>query len=369
MPIALEIIIVGCLVASAAAIPGCYLILRKMSLMSDAISHSVLLGIVIMFFAIKTLHSPLLIIAATITGLITVYLTEVLIASKQLKKDAAIGLIFPLFFAVAIVLINQFANNIHLDQDTVIIGEIAFVPFNRMIFNAIDFGPIALWLMGGILIFNICFVKFFYKELKICTFDAALATSLGFSPTLVHYLLMTSVCITTVGAFEIVGTILIVALIITPPATAYLLTNRLSRMIIYSILIGCSSTIIGYFLAVSIDGSISGSICTVAGLWFTGAFLFAKDHGIINKLYNHNRQKIRFGAILLTIQLLNHIGTKNEAFESSLENLTTHMKWQESFAKKVISYAIEKNYIEYSNSQYNLTNYGSEVAQNAIRST
>ncbi len=132
MPIGLEIIIIGCLVASAAAIPGCFLVLRKMAMMSDAISHSVLLGIVLMFFAIKTLHSPLLIISATLAGLTTVYLTELLISSKQLKKDAAIGLIFPLFFAVAIVLINQFANNIHIDQDSVIIGEIAFTPFDRL---------------------------------------------------------------------------------------------------------------------------------------------------------------------------------------------------------------------------------------------
>ena len=369
MPVALEIILIGCLVASAAAIPGCFLVLRKMSLMSDAISHSVLLGIVLMFFAIKTLHSPLLIIAATVTGLATVYLTEVLISSKQLKKDAAIGLIFPLFFAIAIVLINQFANNVHIDQDTVIIGEIAFTPFNRFIINSIDLGPIAMWIMGIIFILNATFVWFFYKELKICTFDSALATSLGFSPTIIHYLLMTSVCITTVGAFELVGTILIVALIITPPATAYLLTNRLSKMIIYSILIGCSSTIIGYFLAVIINGSISGSICTVTGIWFTAAFLLSKDHGVINKLYNHNRQKIRFGAILLTIQLLNHIGAENEQFESSLENLTLHMKWDETFAKKVISFAIHENYIIYQDKKYSLTNFGSEVARNAIRSS
>ena len=173
MGIGIEIIIIGCLVASSAAIPGCFLILRKMALMSDAISHSVLLGIVVMFLAIKTLHSPLLIFAATLTGLATVYLTEILISSKQLKKDAAIGLIFPLFFAIAIIL-NQFASNIHLDQDAVIIGDIAFAPFNRIIIKTIDFGPIAIWIMGIIFIINATFVKLFYKELKICTFDQRL---------------------------------------------------------------------------------------------------------------------------------------------------------------------------------------------------
>ena len=140
-------------------------------------------------------------------------------------------------------------------------------------------------------------------------------------------------------------------------------------MIYLSIFVGCSSTVLGYFLAILINGSISGSICTITGIWFTGAFLFSKDHGVINKLYNHNRQKIRFGAILLTIQLLNHIGEENEAFESSLDNLTTHMKWQEAFAKKVISYAIAENFIQLKQSQYILTNFGHEVARNAIRSS
>ena len=180
----IEIMIIGCLVAIAAAIPGCFLILRKMAMMSDAISHSVLLGIVLMFFAIKTLHSPFLILAATITGLITVALTETLISSKRMKKDAAIGFIFPLFFAIAIVLISQFAANIHLDQDAVILGEIAFAPFNRWIIGTFDLGPIAFWIMGSIGIINALFVSLFYKELKCATFDPSLAASLGFSPTL-----------------------------------------------------------------------------------------------------------------------------------------------------------------------------------------
>ena len=182
MPAIIEIIIIGCLVASAAAIPGCFLILRRMAMMSDAISHSVLLGIVLMFFIVKELHSPWLIIAATITGLVTVALTESLIASKQMKKDAAIGLIFPLFFAIAIALISLFAGNIHLDQDAVILGEIAFAPFNRFEFNGMDLGPVGLWVMSGILLLNTLFIGFFYKELKCATFDLILLAHLGSPP-------------------------------------------------------------------------------------------------------------------------------------------------------------------------------------------
>lgn len=364
-----EIILIGCLVATSAAVPGCFLILRKMAMMSDAISHSVLLGIVVMFLAIKTLHSPLLIIAATLTGLITVMLTEALISSKKMKKDAAIGLIFPLFFALAIILITQYAGNIHLDQDAVILGEIAFTPFNRLVIGGMDYGPIAMWIMGIIGVINALFIGCFYKELKVATFDPALAASLGLSPSLLHYGLMTCVSITCVGAFDIVGTILIVALIITPPATAYLLTRSLSQMIKLSIIIGCLCAVLGTLLALAIDGSIAGAMCSIAGALFLLAFLFSPNHGIIHKFYNQKQQKLQFSAILLTIQFLNHQGPNQNSFEYSIENLIDHMRWPEPFAQKVISFALEKNYIKSDNTNYQLTPYGIEVAKNAIESS
>ncbi len=363
----IEIILIGCLVATTAAIPGCFLILRKMAMMSDAISHSVLLGIVLMFFAIKTLHSPLLIIAATITGLVTVVFTEALISSKKMKKDAAIGFIFPLFFALAIILITQYASNIHLDQDTVILGEIAFAPFNRMVWGSIDYGPIAMWVMGIIGLINALFIGCFYKELKIATFDPALASSLGLAPSRLHYGLMACVCMTCVGAFDSVGTILIVALIVTPPATAYLLTRKLSTMILLSIIIGCLCSVLGTILALAIDGSIAGAMCTVAGTLFLLSFLFSPNHGIIHKFYTQKQQKIQFSAILLTIQFLNHQG--EDSFEFSIENLIDHMRWSEPFAQKIISYALAKNYIKRNKKAYELTPYGIEVAKNAMASS
>ena len=369
MPPILEIILIACLVATSAAIPGCFLILRRMAMMSDAISHSVLLGIVIMFFVVKNLHSPLLIVAAAITGLITVSLTEALIASKQMKKDAAIGLIFPLFFAIAIILITQFANNIHLDQDTVILGEIAFAPFNRLQVGNIDFGPIGVWVMGIITLINSLFVYLFYKELKISTFDSHLAKSLGFIPIIIHYGLMSCISLTCVGAFDIVGAILIVALIITPPATAYLITSRLSHMIILSIISGCLSSIFGTLLAIIIDGSISGAICTISGILFTLAFLFSPEHGIVKKFYLQKKQKVQFSAILLTIQFLNHQSESKNPYEYSFLNLIEHMQWSDVFAHKVISHAIAKNYIQFERPYYKLTTFGIEVAKNAMSSS
>ena len=365
----LEIIIIGCLVASAAAIPGTFLILRQVAMLSDAISHAVLLGIVIMFLIVKNLHSPLLMIAATITGLITVAITEWFIHSKKMKKDAAIGLVFPVFFALAIILINLKASNIHLDQDAVLLGEIAFAPFNRFVIRNIDLGPIGLWVMGIILIINCLFTKIFYKELKLSTFDQQLAKSLGFKPLFIHYGLMTCVSFTTVGAFDIVGAILIVALIITPPATAYLLTKKVSHMLLLSILIGCASTISGYFLAQMINGSIAGAMCTMAGVIFIITLFFSPRTGLLHQFYTHKKQKTEFSAALLMVQLYDHEDSKEVIFESSYTNIIDHMKWKENHAKKTLTYAISHKMIISKNQYYELTNFGREIAKASIERT
>ena len=126
----------------------------------------------------------------------------------------------------------------HLDTDAVLLGELAFAPFDRVVVVGMDIGPRALYLMGGILVLNLLFIAVFYKELKLATFDAGLAAALGFVPVVIHYGLMGLVSITAVGAFDAVGSILVVALMIAPPATAYLLTDRLSRLIGLSVLIG-----------------------------------------------------------------------------------------------------------------------------------
>jgi len=224
-----EIQLIASVVAAACAIPGVFLVLRRVALMSDAISHAVLLGIVLAFFVTKDLASPWLMIAAVLTGMLTVTLVELLIHTQLVKEDAAIGLVFPMLFSLGVILIARFAGNVHLDNDAVLLGELAFAPFDRFVVAGRDWGPKALFVMGGILFLNALFVGVFYKELKLSTFDAGLATALGFSPALIHYALMGLVSITAVGAFDAVGSILVVALMIAPPATAYLLTDRLFR--------------------------------------------------------------------------------------------------------------------------------------------
>jgi len=280
----LEIMMIAVLTAVTCCLPGVFLVLRGIAMMSDAISHAILLGIVVMFLLIKSLTSPLLIMGAAASGVVTVLCTQMIIKSKRLKQDAAIGLVFPLFFSVGVMLVSQYARNVHLDSDMVLLGELAFTPFNRFIWNGIDCGPSTLWVIAAALIINALFIRLLYKELVITTFDTTLATMTGFCPVLLYYGLMVVTSITAVAAFDAVGAIMVVALMITPPASAYLLTQRVSDMLIMSIVLAILAAILGYICACYADISIAGSIASMTGVLFVGA-LFCS--GLIK-----NRQNI-----------------------------------------------------------------------------
>lgn len=278
----LEIQIIAALVAMACSLLGVFLILRKMVMMSDAIGHAILPGIVMAFLLTGTLNSPWLILGAALSGMATVVLVEMVRNTGLLKEDAAIGIVFPALFSIGVVLIARFAGDVHLDVDAVLLGELAFAPFDRVVLFGQDI-PKALVVMGMILVINTIFISLFYKELKISTFDAALAGSLGFTPALLHYILMGLVSITAVGAFDAVGSILVVALMVAPPAAAYLLTHRLGFMLIWSVLLGCVSAVGGYWMARMLDASIAGSMATAAGLVFTLVLLVAPQRGLLSQ--------------------------------------------------------------------------------------
>ncbi|MDC3269380.1 metal ABC transporter permease, partial [Flavobacteriaceae bacterium] len=271
----IEIQLIASLVAVACAIPGTFLVLRKMAMISDAISHSILPGVVIGFFITHNLNSPLLILLAAFTGIITVVLVEYIQKTKLVKEDTAIGLVFPALFSIGVILIAKNANDVHLDIDAVLLGELAFAPFDRLVVFGVDMGPKSLYIIGSILLITITLVITFFKELKVSTFDKGLASSLGFSPVIIHYGLMSVSSVTTVGAFDAVGAILVVALMIAPAATAYLLTTNLKKMLVLAVVIGVSSAISGYWLAHWLDASIAGSMTTVLGFIFLFVYLFA----------------------------------------------------------------------------------------------
>ena len=362
----LEIQLIAIVTAVACALPGVFLVLRRMTLMSDAISHAILPGIVLGFFLTHSLSSPLLIIAAAGTGVLTVVFVELLQRTKLVKEDAAIGLTFPALFSIGVILISRFAGNVHLDIDAVLLGELAYAPLNRLKIADYDLGPASLYVMGVMLVLNLAFILLFYKELKLATFDASLAATLGFAPALIHYGLMTLVSMTTVGAFDAVGSILVVALIAGPPTTAYLMTDSLARMLIFSAIIGSVNAVGGYWVAYLFDVSIAGAIATMTLLIFGLVFLVVPNRGIIAIARRHARQKWEFAQTMLVIHLLNHEGLPEAEAESEIAHLHEHLRWEPTFANQVVRYALNNQCVFQEETQLVLTERGRTIAQQAL---
>lgn len=361
-----EIQLVASIVAVSCALPGSFLVLRGMAMMSDAISHSILLGIVLAFFVVRDLSSPLLVAAAALTGVLTVVLVELLHRTRRVREDAAIGLVFPVLFSAGVILVSRQAAGVHLDVDAVLLGELAFAPFHRITLFGYDAGPKALWLMSAILAVNLLFLLAFYKELKVSTFDAGLAAALGFSPGALHYALMSVVSVTAVGAFDAVGSILVVALMIAPPATAYLMTDRLPRMLLLAAVCGLVSAVAGYWVAHWLDASIAGSMAAVAGALFLAAFLAVPERGLVALTVRRARQRIEFAQTMLLVHLYHHEGLPDERRENRLDHLHEHLRWKPAFAERIVHAARRKGIVLLEGKFLFLTEGGREAARKAI---
>lgn len=294
MSAALTIMIVGALVGASCGLVGSFLVLRRLALLGDAISHSVLLGIVLVFWTTGSRSPILMALGAGAVGILTVALVSWIQQTGLVKEDAAIGLIFPFLFAIGVVIVSRFPAQVHIDVDAVLYGEIAYVPLYRFEAFGWDLGTQAFWTVGTMLAIDALFVLLLYKELKLSTFDAGLTAAIGMSPMLIHYLLMAFVSATTVVAFDAVGAILVVALLIVPAATAQLLTRRLSHLIAISIVIGAAASVVGYWIARLIDGSIAGAIATALGLAFLAAFMFGPSQGLIAQFARRRQQRRGF---------------------------------------------------------------------------
>ncbi|TPW17904.1 MAG: manganese/zinc/iron transport system permease protein [bacterium] len=275
------IILTGALTAISCALVGSFLVLRRMAMLGDAISHAVLPGIVLAFLWTGSRSSPAILLGAGALGLLTAVITEFLHKTGRLQADAAIGVTFTWLFALGVILVSALAGQVDLDQDCVLYGEIAYVPWDPLVWNGMDLGPRPVWLMGGLTLLMLAFVLLGWSRLKLISFDPALAASLGVSVGLWHYLLMGAVSMTTVASFEIVGAILVVAMLVAPAATAYLLTDRLAVMIALAALFGVLSSALGYAMATALNASIAGSMGVVAGVLYALALVFGPRHGIL----------------------------------------------------------------------------------------
>lgn len=357
-----DIQLVAIIVAASCAVPGAFLVLRRMSMMTDAISHSILLGIVLAFFLVKDLSSPILIIGAAASGVLAISLIEAVNRSRLVKKDASIGIVFPFLFSVAVILLSKYARNVHIDIHSVLLGEIAFAPFNRLILSGMDLGPKSAYVMGSILLLNLLFISLFYKELKVSTFDESFASSIGFRPRLIHYLLMAVVSFTCVGAFDAVGSILVIALIVIPPCCAYLLTDSLFRMILLSVVFGISAAVSGFWVANWLDVNIAGSMAFVCGLFFLVVFLLAPQRGLFGIMREKRRQRMDFAEASLLVSLYNQ--ERGDAVKDHPDS--RGMFRSADFASKVVEFLKQKGEIAVAGGKLFLTEKGRERVRTTV---
>lgn len=275
------IVLMGFLVAAACGLVGNYLILRRMALVGDAISHSVLPGMAIAFLLTGSRGSVAMFLGALAAGVVTTVIIETIHKRTRVKQDSAIGIAFTSLFALGVVLINIFAAKVDLDQECVLYGEIAFIPLEPIVSVAgFPLGPPTVLRMAVVAAVTVSLVLVFYKELLVSSFDSGLAVSLGINATLVHYALMSWLSVVVVSAFESVGAILVIAMLILPGATASLLACRLPLVHGLAVIHAALSSVLGMHLATWLNCSVAGAMVVAATGLFTLAWVFGPERGL-----------------------------------------------------------------------------------------
>ncbi|MCI0359055.1 MAG: metal ABC transporter permease [Planctomycetaceae bacterium] len=275
-------IAIGILTNVSCALLGCYLVLRRMSLLGDAISHSVLPGLAIGFLLTGELTGWPMFLGAMVLGVLTSVLTQVIANLGKVSEDTSMGVVFTSLFAVGVVLIMAFARRAHIDAECILYGQIDYAALNLPVANWPQV-PAAVWTLSATLAATLLYVLVLWKELKIVAFDPALAAAMGLSVPVVHYSLMAMVACVSVASFEAVGSILVVAMLIVPAATAALVTDRLSWMLAWAATFGIVSAVFGYVLAAATATSVAGMMAVVAGVQLAVAVVLGPNYGLVSR--------------------------------------------------------------------------------------
>ena len=248
MSIELWTLTIAVLTSVVCALCGSLLLVNRQSMVSEGLSHAVLPGLVIGFILFRSFDSIWLIALAATSGLLMVWLTEAIQKTGLVDGDAGLGIVFAGMFSLGVLLVTTYLRGTTFHADCIIEGELALAPLDRLQIAGFDLGPRAWVTMLAMLFLTGGFILLCYKELKVMIFDPSLASRVGLKPALLQYLWLGIVSLTTVVAFEVGGSILIVALMIAPPAAAFLLTDRLHRMLFLSVGLATVSSIAGFYL-------------------------------------------------------------------------------------------------------------------------
>lgn len=308
-------VLIAALSAGSCALLGTFLLLRRMSMMGDALSHSVLPGIVVAYLLLGSRGTIPMLAGAVAAGMLTVLLTQFVQSRGKVEESASMGVVFTTLFALGVLMVSRMHQNIDLDLDCVLFGN--------LMGNALQPLPRAFLVLAFVLVVVVTAIILFYKELKLCTFDPGLARSLGIPANAFHYLIMCLLAMTTVASFEAVGSVLVIAMLVVPAATARLLTDRLAVMLGLAFGFGVLAALLGHLGAYSVPVALgwgegtetSGMMVVMAGLMFLGVLLFAPRYGVLGKLRHFAKLRTR----LLredVLGILYRMEEKNEAAEA-----------------------------------------------------
>ena len=349
----IQILYILIVTSIACSILGVFLVLRNLAMLSDAISHSVLLGIVLAFFVVRDLSSVYLIIAAGLSGVLSCICIEALSKSRKISNDAAVGIVFPLFFSLA--------KNVHLDTDMVLTGELTLAPFDTISLFGMTL-PKSLVVMSVMVVVNIIYVAINFRTLSISTFDPTYANTVGISMGLLYYSLMTMISMTAVASFTTVGAILSISFFICPAASAYLITKKIKMTILVAILYAIINSIIAYFTAIRYNVSISGMCAGISGITFMLTFLFYRD-GFITRFMDRHRKKVKFKKEMLILHMANHTLDSSMFSENGMASMKYHLAWNGLMLKNYMSRLISSGYVYEDKKKgiYVLTDKGMEL--------
>ncbi|MEM8553519.1 MAG: metal ABC transporter permease [Pseudomonadota bacterium] len=288
MSYVLGVVLLACVTALACALPGVFVVLRKTSMIVDGIAHAVLPGIIVGFWITHDLDSPVLILGAALAGLLVVLGNEWLSDTGLLAGDAPQGLIFPALFAGGIILVSMDLQNVHLDTNAVLIGDLNLAVFPALMVDGVNLGPQYLYTMLAVLAVNAAFIALFYTQLKLTTFDRQFATVIGMRTRILNTAFMFLVSVTVVAAFKAVGAVLVISLLVVPAATAQLISKRLSVMIGLTAVFALAGALAGFWIAYALDTGTSAAMAVFYGVLFVTVAVIAKTATRIRRRLQHD---------------------------------------------------------------------------------
>jgi ABC-type Mn2+/Zn2+ transport system permease subunit/Mn-dependent DtxR family transcriptional regulator len=330
---------------------GTYIMLRRMSLIGDALAHAVLPGVVVSFM-IAGKSEVGLFVGAVVSGILTVLLIGFVNRNSRIKEDTSIGIIFTGAFALGILLVSQL-KQVHIDLSSYLFGDVL----------GVSTGDITLSLI--IMVIIIACILLFYKQLLITSFDPTMAMTIGISTTVVHYMLMTLLSMSIVAGLQSVGVILIIAMLITPPATAYLLSDNLKKILVLSAIFGMLSSVIGLYLSYHFNFASGASIVLVAVTLFMLAFLFSHKEGVVTRLIRR-RGSSRLVLLEDVIKLTDRFGTDLKGIHLT-DRISNELGISEGKITSAIKDLVQNGLMVKENGDYTLTHEGKEYATKLIR--